>query len=158
MSRISRDRMFMEIAEVVAKRGTCDRAQVGAVLVSEGRVICIGYNGSKPGEPHCDDVGHLIENGHCIRTTHAEVNCINFANHFLNHHHMDPIECTLYVTHLPCENCCKFIAMNNNDGTEMIDIKRVVYREDYGYVELGDLIDRADILDEGGATLEQFKL
>lgn len=71
---------FTEIAAVVAKRATCPRAHCGAVLVSpDNRILGTGYNGSAPGEPHCMDVGCLMEDGHCQRALHAEVNAIAFA-------------------------------------------------------------------------------
>lgn len=53
VERISRDEMLMEMAQVVAKRGTCSRLQVGAVFAVEGRVVATGYNGAPPGLPHC---------------------------------------------------------------------------------------------------------
>ena len=96
--RISRHRMFMEMAKIVAKRGTCDRAQVGAVLVNQfNKVVSIGYNGSPHGEPHCDEVGHLLFNGHCIRTIHAEENCLEGLTLCGKY--------TMYVTHYPCPKC-----------------------------------------------------
>ena len=74
------DEYFKIIAEVVSRRSTCPRARVGAVIVSEdNRILTTGYNGSSPGESHCDDVGCLIVDGHCQRTLHAEVNAIAFA-------------------------------------------------------------------------------
>lgn len=54
MERISRDQMLMEIAEIVAKRGTCNRLQVGAVISKGGRIISTGYNGVPSGLPHCE--------------------------------------------------------------------------------------------------------
>lgn len=96
--RISRHRMFMEMAKIVAKRGTCDRAQVGAVLVNaNNKVVSIGYNGSPHREPHCDEVGHLMFDGHCIRTIHAEENCLEgltLCGEYI-----------MYVTHYPCPKC-----------------------------------------------------
>lgn len=103
MSRITRDQMFMQIAHVVARRGTCDRARVGAVLTQDNNIVAIGYNGAPSGEPHCDEVGHKIDKGHCIRTIHAEVNCL--SKEF-------PVKegsWILYVTHFPCLNCVKEI-------------------------------------------------
>ena|SRR5438128_343895 len=79
MERISRDDMFLAICKEVAKRGTCLRAQVGCLIVKDNRIISTGWNGSPPGKPHCFDVGCIIENGHCIRTIHAETNAIGFA-------------------------------------------------------------------------------
>lgn len=56
---------FMDLARVASTRSTCDRKHVGAVLVIDHRVIATGYNGSAPGAPHCDDVGHDMHGQHC---------------------------------------------------------------------------------------------
>lgn len=53
VERISRDDMLMEMAHIVAKRGTCSRLQVGAVFAQDGRVVVTGYNGAPPGLAHC---------------------------------------------------------------------------------------------------------
>lgn len=120
--RISRPKMFMEIAKTVAKRGTCDRAQVGAVLVNEfNKIISIGYNGSPHGEPHCDEVGHLMFNGHCIRTIHAEENCLEGT--------ILQGKYTMYVTHYPCMRCQirMYEKLMEDDGTMV-----VIYDQRYG--------------------------
>ena len=69
----------MEIAHQVATRATCDRKHVGCLIVRNRTILSTGYNGSIRGTPHCDEVGHLMENGHCVRTTHAEANAIIHA-------------------------------------------------------------------------------
>jgi len=74
--RASWDEYFMAIARQVATRSTCDRKHVGAVVVKDRMILTTGYNGSIRGLPHCDDVGHLMEDGHCVRTTHAEANAL----------------------------------------------------------------------------------
>lgn len=103
MSRISRDQMYMGMAWAAAGRGTCDRARVGAVLVDpDNNVVAIGYNGSPMGEEHCDDVGHLMYHNHCIRTIHAEENCLNKIRLLPC---VDFEHYTLYVTHYPCAKC-----------------------------------------------------
>lgn len=118
--RISWDEYFMKIATVVAERGTCDRKKVGCVIVSENKsILSTGYNGSIRGLPHCDEVGHLMENGHCIRTIHAEANAI--AQAAANGNRL--MGSTLYVTASPCWLCFKILS---NAG-----IKRVVYGEFY---------------------------
>ena len=66
----------MAIAREVATRSTCDRKHVGAVIVRDKLILTTGYNGSVRGLAHCDDEGHLIEDGHCVRTIHAEANAI----------------------------------------------------------------------------------
>lgn len=117
--RVSWDQYFMNIAKEVAKRSTCDRRMVGAVIVRDKTILSTGYNGSIRGLPHCDDVGHLIEEGHCVRTVHAEANAIVQAA-------MNGVSIkggTIYTTSSPCWSCFKLIA---NAG-----IKRIVYLEKY---------------------------
>jgi len=53
MDRISRSVMLMRMAQVVALRGTCSRAKVGAVISKDGRILTLGYNGAPKGLPHC---------------------------------------------------------------------------------------------------------
>ena len=120
MKRIDRDEYLMKIAELVALRGTCPRAKVGAVLVREGRVISTGYNGSPSGTPHCIDMDCILdERGKCIRTVHAELNCICFAAKY----GIKTEGATMYITHSPCLDCAKAII---NAG-----IKKVIYLEKY---------------------------
>lgn len=100
--RKSWDDYFMDIARMVATRSTCDRAHVGCVIVRDHRIIATGYNGSLPGHPHCDDVGHDITNGHCVRTIHAEANAILESNERSH-------GATAYCTHYPCLACAKLL-------------------------------------------------
>ncbi len=51
------DDYFMEIALVVAKRSTCLRRQVGAVIVKGKQIVSTGYNGAPAGHVHCADIG-----------------------------------------------------------------------------------------------------
>jgi dCMP deaminase len=97
---------FMNIARQAATRSTCDRKHVGAVVVRDRTILSTGYNGSIRGMPHCDDVGHLMEGGHCIATVHAEANAIIQAAK--NGVRIDGAE--LYTTASPCWNCFKLIA------------------------------------------------
>lgn len=117
--RASWDEYFMNIAKEVATRSTCPRKFVGAVIVRDKTILSTGYNGSIRGLPHCDEVGHLMEDGHCVRTIHAEVNAIVQAAK--NGTGIDGG--TIYVTASPCWSCFKQIA---NSG-----IKRVVFGEFY---------------------------
>lgn len=103
MTRPTWDSYFIKIAEDVAVRSTCDRAKVGAVLVKDKHIISTGYNGSPAGLEHCDDVGHLMVDGHCVRTVHAEVNAIIQAAVF----GLATKDAVCYVTHFPCLNCTK---------------------------------------------------
>ena len=118
-SRISWERYFMNIAHEVATRSTCDRKHVGAVIVRDKTILSTGYNGSIRGLPHCDEVGHEMENDHCIRTIHAEANAIvQAAKNGVN---IDNSE--IYISASPCYNCFKMIA---NAG-----IKKIYYGEFY---------------------------
>jgi dCMP deaminase len=104
--RASWDEYFMSIAQVVASRSTCPRKYVGAVIVRNRTILSTGYNGSIRGMPHCSDVGHMMEDGHCVATIHAEANAIIQAAR-----NGATIESgTVYVTASPCWNCFKQIA------------------------------------------------
>lgn len=126
--RPSWDEYFIEMAEMVGARGTCDRGYAGAILVKDKRILTTGYVGSPMGLPHCSEVGHemhtvIHEDGtqsrHCIRTAHAELNAIaNAARAGV------PVAgATLYCKFLPCYTCAKMII---NAG-----INRVVAMRDY---------------------------
>jgi dCMP deaminase len=117
--RISWHEYFMNIAEQVASRSTCDRKHVGAVIVRDKTILSTGYNGSLKGAPHCDEAGHDMDNGHCVRTVHAESNAV--AQAAKNGVAIDNSE--IYVTASPCLTCFKLIA---NCG-----IKKVYYKEFY---------------------------
>ncbi|MDO8504581.1 MAG: dCMP deaminase family protein [Candidatus Liptonbacteria bacterium] len=110
---------FLGIAELVATRSTCDRRHVGAVIVRDKVLLSTGYNGAPRGLPHCDDQGHEIVDGHCIRTVHAEANAI--AQSAKNGVRIDGA--SLYLTHSPCYDCFKMIV---NSG-----IREVVYKDFY---------------------------
>ena len=118
-TRVSWDEYFMRIALQAATRSTCDRKHVGAVIVRDKTILSTGYNGSVRGMPHCDDVGHMMENDHCIATVHAEANAIiQAAKHGTAINGAD-----IYIIASPCWNCFQLIA---NSG-----IKRIYYLEFY---------------------------
>ena len=133
---------FMNIARQVATRSTCDRKHVGAVIVRDRTILSTGYNGSIRGLAHCDDVGHLMENDHCVRTVHAEANAIaQAACHGVR---LEGGE--IYITASPCWNCFKLCA---NSG-----IVKIHYGEFYRdqrihdfAVELGmELVDLSEVI------------
>lgn len=109
----------MGFAVHASSRGTCIRKKVGAVIVLNKNVLATGYNGSISGQPHCTEAGCLMEDGHCVRTIHAEMNAIlQAAKHGTQINHA-----TLYTTASPCWPCFKAIA---NTG-----IRRIVFGEMY---------------------------
>jgi len=117
--RPSKDEYFLRMAEVAAQRATCTRLSVGAVVVRDDMLISTGYNSAPKGLPHCTEVGCDMEDGHCIRAVHAELNSLLQAAF----QGTSTRGGTMYVTHLPCKACTKAII---NAG-----ITRVVYRELY---------------------------
>ena len=117
--RVSWGTYFMNIAQEVATRSTCDRKHVGAVIVRDKTILSTGYNGSIKGLPHCDEAGCEMVEGHCVSTTHAEANAI--VQEAKNGVKIELSE--IYVTASPCYNCFKLIA---NAG-----IKIIYYNELY---------------------------
>ena len=113
------DEYFLKLAMLASERATCPRMHCGCVLVKDKNVIATGYNGSIPGDEHCEDVGCMIVDNHCIRTNHAEINALAQAAKRGN-----SVEgATAYVTNMPCSACAKAIIAAG--------IKRVVIFSDY---------------------------
>lgn len=126
--RPSWDEYFMDMAVLTAKRSTCLRRQVGAVIVKDKHIIATGYNGAPRGVPHCDEKGGCLrqqlnvpsgERHELCRALHAEQNAIIQAATL-----GQSIEGgTIYVTNQPCVICAKMII---NAG-----IRRIVVKEGY---------------------------
>lgn len=115
--RITRDQMYMEMARAAAKRSTCFRASVGAILVEDKRrVMAIGYNGPEAGEPHCTGVVCAREGQGCHRAVHAEYNALHIAGHSTG-------RLTMYCTHSPCNTCARHMHARG--------VSRVVYENEY---------------------------
>jgi len=95
----------MSLAIKAADRSTCDRARVGCVIAINGHILSTGYNGSLPNQPHCDDAGHLMKEGHCIRTVHAEMNAIAWAAR----KGISIEGVAIFCTHFPCRLCAQTI-------------------------------------------------
>ena len=119
--RASWDEYFMNIARVVSSRSTCDRKFVGAVIVRDKTILSTGYNGSIRGMPHCSEVGHMMEDNHCVATIHAESNAILQAAK--NGVSIDGS--SIYVTASPCWNCFKQVT---NSGHPPDRVRRVLSR------------------------------
>jgi dCMP deaminase len=133
--------MFMLMATLVARRGTCPRAQVGALLVKDRRIVSMGYNGAPPGFKHCTDVGCDEMDGQqgCIRTIHGEANAIAFAAR----HGIVTAGTTMYCTYSPCKKCAELMLSAG--------IIRFVYNREY---RAGAL----DLLDKGLVSIEQLEV
>ncbi|MBN2151827.1 MAG: dCMP deaminase family protein [Candidatus Lokiarchaeota archaeon] len=147
--RLGKDEYFMEIAKIVAKRSTCLRRDVGAVLVKDAHIISTGYNGTPAGLPHCTPSTCVrtklnIPSGkdpHLCRAVHAELNCIIQA---ARHGTSIDGNTTIYVTAFPCIDCTKVLI---NAG-----IKRIVYLGEY---DSSNEI-RNSLIAESGIVLEKY--
>jgi dCMP deaminase len=117
------DEYFMEMAVVTAKRSTCLRRQVGAVLVRDNRLLASGYNGVPKGLVHCADVGCMRqqlsvpsgERHELCRGLHAEQNALIQAAVF----GASVAGGTVYCNTKPCSICTKMLIN--------AEIKRIVY-------------------------------
>ncbi|MGI5826211.1 MAG: deoxycytidylate deaminase [Patescibacteria group bacterium] len=146
--RPSWDDYFMQLAKLVATRSTCIRRQVGAVLVSNKRILATGYNGVPRGLKHCLEIGCIrdelkIPSGtraEICRAVHAEQNAIIQCAIYGE---VSSEDSTIYITHQPCSVCTKILI---NAG-----VKRIVYEEPYpDEFALG-------LIKEAGIKLEQWK-
>ena len=147
--RISREQMFSQICSVVAQRSTCLRSQVGALIVRDGRIVSMGYNGPVAGMPACSKPDELQQvliiagalepsdtecmGPGCTRSLHAETNAIAFAARA----GVSVEGCTMYCSMSPCINCAKVIV---NSG-----IKELKYLEDYRDTSGLELLEKAGI-------------
>ena len=149
--RISRDDMFIQICQIVAQRSTCLRSQVGALIVRDGRIVSMGYNGPASGMPACIDPEFMqpylrwtgstsplfpeqaCEGPGCTRSCHAETNAIAFAARA----GVSVEGCTLYCSMSPCVNCAKVIV---NSG-----IREVRYLEEYRDLSGAEFLKKAHI-------------
>jgi dCMP deaminase len=136
------DAYFMEIAGIVAKRSTCVRRNVGAVIVKEKRILATGYNGAPTGLAHCADIGCVRESRNVAsgerhelcRGLHAEQNAIIQAAS----HGVSIKGAVIYSTHLPCAICVKMII---NAG-----IREILHLEGYPDELAATLISESGII------------
>ena len=113
MKRPSWEEYFIELTGIIAKRSTCMRRHVGALIVKDKRILSTGYNGGPSGLKHCEEVGCLREKMHVpsgekhelCRGLHAEQNAIIQAAV----HGVSIAGGTLYCTHQPCAICMKML-------------------------------------------------
>jgi len=145
-SRPSWSEYFKEITQLAARRSTCVRRQVGAVVVKEKRMLATGYNGPPSGVAHCSEVGCLRsrlgvpsgERHELCRGLHAEQNAIiQAAIHGVSISGAD-----IYCTNFPCAICAKML-INARIG-------KIWYVEGYG-----DELSR-EMLGEAGVEVEQI--
>jgi dCMP deaminase len=130
MSKESENRrllVFMLSTVMHSVMATCDRLHVGASFFKDKRLRGFGYNGSPTGMDHCDDVGHILVDNHCVATNHAEANAVtNTPREY--HRGADVI-----ITYTPCIDCLK----------DLIEagVARIHYLADYKNAKGGSLLE-----------------
>ncbi|MGD8780765.1 MAG: deaminase [Ignavibacteria bacterium] len=132
-SRPSWDEYFLKLAMLVSERATCPRMHCGCVLVRDKRILSTGYNGSIPGDVHCEDEGCYIVDNHCIRTIHAEMNALLQCSI----HGVSTLGATAYVTNMPCTNCAKSLVTAG--------IKEIVIFSDYHNTQAEEFLKIANV-------------
>ncbi len=142
LQRPSWDHFWFVQALMYSTRGTCDRLKAACVIVKDNRLVGAGYNGSPTKTPHCEDVGHLIIEGHCERTLHAEENAI------LNSEHKSLKGATAYVIGSPCIRCAKLLV---NSG-----VKQVNFLHEYANSRGKEYI--AELSRQSGVSFVHFDL
>lgn len=144
------DTIFMELAENLAKRSHCIKAQVGAVLVKDTRIISIGYNGPPAGTHNCDeefpDSGCPRDaKGSCSLALHAEQNAILYA--VKNGSNIEGS--TLYVTLAPCIACARVIYT--------MKIAKVLYLHSYAEYKGIGVEEGVEFLQRFGVEVVRFR-
>lgn len=119
-------KIIAETARIASLGNDCDRLRVGAVVWRFSPngipiILSTGCNRAPRGSRlNCRDHGHLMVQGHCIRTSHAEQVALSSirggAEGFFIH-----------ITHTPCPHCIKQII---EEG-----ILAVTWSIDYGNTE-----------------------
>lgn len=127
------DEYFLAILDATAARATCDRGRSGCVITLDNHLLVTGYVGSPPGFDHCDDAGHLMVDGHCVRTVHAEQNALAQAAT----RGVSLQGATAYTTMVPCRTCAMLFVT--------VGIRRVVSRFAYQNEDGWNLMARAGI-------------
>ena len=139
--RPSWDEYFLEMSKLVAKRSTCLRRSVGAVLVKDKRILATGYNGAPRGLKHCIDIGCMRqklkipsgERHELCRALHAEQNALIQASLY----GISVAGSILYATNQPCVICAKMLI---NAG-----IKEIVIAAGYPDKMAADFLKQAKI-------------
>lgn len=143
--------IFMELAVNLATRSHCVRAQVGAVLTNETRIISIGYNGPPADTHNCDvEFGAAgcprDSKGSCSLALHAEQNAILYA--VKNGSRVEGG--TLYVTLSPCISCARVI--------HTMKIKKVFFLSSYAAYKGIPVDEGVEFLRKFGTEVEQLTL
>ncbi|MBN8695257.1 MAG: dCMP deaminase family protein [Bacteroidetes bacterium] len=150
MSKPSFDDIYMDLAENLAKRSHCVKAQVGAVLTKDTRIVSLGYNGPPAGTHNCDEVWPgegcpRDSKGSCSLALHAEQNAILYAAK----NNVSIEGSTLYVTLSPCISCARVIYTTG--------IRKVYYLNSYADFKGLASDEGVDFLKKFGVEVIRYK-
>lgn len=150
MSKPSFDDIYMDLAATLARRSHCVKAQVGAVLTKETRIVSLGYNGPPSGTHNCDiewpEQGCPRDSkGSCSLALHAEQNAILYAAK----NNISLSGCTLYITLSPCIACARVIYT--------VGIKKVYYKESYAAMKEIKAEEGVDFLKRFGVEVVHYQ-
>lgn len=149
-SKPSFDTIYMDLAEKLAIKSHCVKAQVGAVLTKDTRIVSLGYNGPPAGTHNCDEEWPEAgcprdSKGSCSLALHAEQNAILYASkNGVNMHGS-----TLYVTLSPCIACARVIYT--------MGIKKVFYKDSYANFKGLKSDEGVDFLRKFGVEVIRYK-
>ena len=143
------DEIYMELAENLSVKSHCVKAQVGAVLTKDTRIISLGYNGPPAGTYNCDEVWQnegcpRDSKGSCSLALHAEQNAILYASK----NNVAVEGSTLYVTLSPCIACARVIFT--------VGIKKVFYKHSYAKYKGIPVDEGVEFLRKFGVDVQQF--
>lgn len=147
--RPSFDDIYMELAENLAARSHCVKAQVGAVLTKDTRIISLGYNGPPAGTHNCDEVWPKDgcprdSKGSCSLALHAEQNAILYAAK----NNVAIEGSTLFVTLSPCIACARVIYS--------VGIRKVYFKDSYAQYKGIPSDEGVDFLRRFGVEVVQY--
>jgi dCMP deaminase len=151
MQKPSFNDIYMDLAEKLALRSHCVKAQVGAVLTKDTRIISLGYNGPPAGTHNCDlewpEAGCARDSkGSCSLALHAEQNAILYAAK----NNVSMADATLYVTLSPCISCARVIYTTG--------IKKVFFKDSYAKFKGIPSDEGVDFLRRFGVEVIEYKL
>jgi len=149
MDKQTFDEIYMDLAETLAKRSHCVKAQVGSVLTKDTRIVSLGYNGPPSGTYNCDEVWPQEgcprdSKGSCSLALHAEQNAILYASK----NNISIEGSTLYVTLSPCISCARVIYT--------VGIKKVFYLNSYAEYKGLKNDEGVEFLRKFGVEVTQF--
>lgn len=150
MPKPSFEEIYMTLAMRLAKRSHCVKAQVGAVIAKDTRVVATGYNGPPEGTYNCDEKWPVQGcarslRGGCSLALHAEENAILYALK----NKIDLTNAVLYTTLAPCLPCARIIFS--------VGIKQVFYQDSYAALKGLELEEGLGFLQNFGIQIVCYK-